>query len=328
MTKPIGCGLLAALLLAFPLRAADVDKLLPDDVGAVVHLNVRQVLDSALMKKYGLAPAQAAVKSGEFAEKWLTPAGFDPLHDATSVTAVFPADNDPQRGLVIVRGKFDRDRITRTAARVAGEKGSPVKVLDIDGQSVYEISSAAKEQGSTAFVAVLDGQTVVAAPDRASIEEALAKQSSKRVGKIQRFLRKMIEEEDANQSLWVVVPEGKFLSGAKLAADDKVKEVVGRIDFLRLGVTVSDSVKVKATVAARSAEDAAALKKDFDGGLESAKGVVALVGDSRPELAPLGAFLDTIALKNLGKVLLLEGTASATVIDKTLEKAIRPAGRP
>src|SRR6202023_2952481 len=113
------------------------------------------------------------------------------------------------------------------------------KVLDIECQTLYEISSAAKEQPSKAYVAILDGQTLVAAPDRASIDEALAKHAGKRVGNVKRFLRKMIEDEEADQSVWLVVPEGKFLTTAKLASDDKVKEVLGRVEFVRLGVPVS-----------------------------------------------------------------------------------------
>jgi hypothetical protein len=90
---------------------------------------------------------------------------------------------------------------------------------------------------------------------------------------------------------------------------------------------VTDSIPLKATVAAKSADDAKAIKKDFEGGLESAKGVVALVSDSRPELAPLGDFLDGLTLKQTDKVILLDGTASAAVLDKVLEKVVRPPRR-
>src|ERR1700736_6499975 len=119
--KGTAFGLLAACVLAWPARAAEVDKLLPDDAGAVVCVNVRQVLDSALMKKYGQGPVQAALKSGDYVQKLFTPAGFDPLRDLTLVTVAFPANNDPPKGLMIVHGKFDHDRIRAHAEVIAKE---------------------------------------------------------------------------------------------------------------------------------------------------------------------------------------------------------------
>src|SRR5438128_1012730 len=49
-------GLLAAVCLAWlaPARAAEVDKLLPNDTEILVTINVRQILDSPLVKKYAL----------------------------------------------------------------------------------------------------------------------------------------------------------------------------------------------------------------------------------------------------------------------------------
>jgi hypothetical protein len=52
-----------------PVAAAPVDKYLPDDTEALVALNIRQLLDSPVVKKHALAKIKEYIKSNEDAEK-------------------------------------------------------------------------------------------------------------------------------------------------------------------------------------------------------------------------------------------------------------------
>jgi hypothetical protein len=45
---------LSLFSLPATVRAADLDKLLPDDTDSIMSVNVRQILDSAIVKKYAL----------------------------------------------------------------------------------------------------------------------------------------------------------------------------------------------------------------------------------------------------------------------------------
>src|SRR5205085_2724204 len=83
-TRVLGLAL-AAAVLSPAARGADVDKYLPADAELVISVNVRQILDSALVKKYGQAQAEAAIKKGE-AQKLLSTIGLDPLKDITTIT--------------------------------------------------------------------------------------------------------------------------------------------------------------------------------------------------------------------------------------------------
>ena len=69
---------LAVALLALPARAADAEKYLPEDARAVISFNVRQFLDSPLIKKANL---EKALASDEEAQKVLKDIGLDPLKD-------------------------------------------------------------------------------------------------------------------------------------------------------------------------------------------------------------------------------------------------------
>jgi hypothetical protein len=115
-------GLTAALLTFPAARAAEVDRLLPADSELVVTVNVRQILESPLFKKHvALKDAQDALTEhlpGE-ANQILKDLGFDPFTDLDSVTVAGPGGHDKDRGLIVVRGRFDADKIKARAAQAA-----------------------------------------------------------------------------------------------------------------------------------------------------------------------------------------------------------------
>src|SRR5437660_964590 len=78
----LACGLSASA----PARAAEVEKYLPNDPIFVVSMNVQQMLESSLMKKYALDQIKAAVKQNADVEKLLKSVGLDPLKDFSRVT--------------------------------------------------------------------------------------------------------------------------------------------------------------------------------------------------------------------------------------------------
>src|SRR5262245_50998705 len=93
------CALAA---LALPARAAEVDKYLPNDTQGVLSVNVRQLLDSSLIKKHGLEQIRAGLENNQKAQDLLKSLDFDPLKDIGSITAAGPGGDDPDKGLVIL----------------------------------------------------------------------------------------------------------------------------------------------------------------------------------------------------------------------------------
>src|SRR5262245_3368177 len=104
----------AALLAAGPLRAAELDKHLPGDTAAVAVINVRQLLDSPLGKKFLIERYQAALKQNEEAQRMFTALNLDPLKDIDSVV-VSASTLDPEKVLLLVHGKFDLAKLQAAA---------------------------------------------------------------------------------------------------------------------------------------------------------------------------------------------------------------------
>src|SRR5690348_9017765 len=110
----------SVLLLFVPLgRAADLDAYLPEDTESLLNINVRQLLDSQLVKKHLLDVAQEALRGNDQLQDILTDLGFDPFKDLDRVVIASPIGTEKDRGLVIVRGRFNVAKFKAKAESVA-----------------------------------------------------------------------------------------------------------------------------------------------------------------------------------------------------------------
>src|SRR5262249_49156999 len=134
-----GTWLVAVVATALPARAAQVDKFLPNDSAMVLTLNVRQVVDSPLVKKYALEQIQSALKSNKELTDALGAVGLDPLKDVSTITAAGPELRTADKGLVVVHGKFDLAKFKAKADEVAKAKEPPLKIVKTGDYTLYEV---------------------------------------------------------------------------------------------------------------------------------------------------------------------------------------------
>src|SRR5689334_2673276 len=106
MLRNFSWVLIVAALVG-PVRAAEIDKLLPADTEVVITVNVKQILGSALLKKAGLDQWKGALKELPQVGDILEELGFDPFTDLDRVTIASPGGSEQDRGLIIARGNFD-----------------------------------------------------------------------------------------------------------------------------------------------------------------------------------------------------------------------------
>src|SRR4051812_25436451 len=106
--------LVLGLCVAAPLRAAEADKYLPSDSQFVVAVNVHQLLESPVVKKYGLEKVKEGLQKDE-AKEFMQRTGLDPMKDVNRfLVAGNPSASQQDRVLVIIHGKFDIAKIEAT----------------------------------------------------------------------------------------------------------------------------------------------------------------------------------------------------------------------
>src|ERR1700722_3490478 len=122
-------SVLAVGLSTVTARAAEPDRLLPASTDSVVQVNVRQILDADITKKYALEQIKQLL-DGNDAKKILTELGLNPLKDIDQVVmGSSGANKDDMKLLVIVHGKFNVDKLTRAAE--AQTKRDPDKLSKV-----------------------------------------------------------------------------------------------------------------------------------------------------------------------------------------------------
>ena len=81
----------------------------------VVQVNVRQILDSDITKKYALEQLKQFL-DGNDAKKIMSELGLDPLKDIDQlVIGSSGASKEDMKGMIIIHGKFNVDKLTKAA---------------------------------------------------------------------------------------------------------------------------------------------------------------------------------------------------------------------
>ena len=99
-----------------------------------------------------------------------------------------------------------------------------------------------------------------------------------------------------------------------------MKEYLEKIDTMTGGITVNDGVKADFTIAAKNADAAKDLAKKIEEGLNTAKGLAALVAANSKELAPFVDVVENIKTTVKDKSINVKGEVAAAVFEKALKK--------
>jgi hypothetical protein len=308
--------------LAAPARAAEPDKLLPDDTDGVLTLNVRQFLDAPLVKKHCVEWFKKYLTGKAEVQAVLDSIGFDPLKDVATVTAAGPSTaTDSDKALIIVHGRFDVAKLHAKAVAVAKEMDEHLKVHDVGGVTVYEVRDKALGDDKPMFVGLVDSTTLVASGSRDYVVDAFARHAGKKASNLKKEVKDLIVAADANQSLWMV-GLGSPLPKNHLALDDKARKSLEKIESVTAGVTVSEDVKAEMVVATKGFGDAKELAADVEDGLGQAKGILTLLAGDQGKLAPLIEFLGTIKTTTSGNNVVLKSEVPAALLEKVF-KAVK-----
>jgi hypothetical protein len=315
--------LLSALAAQAP--AAEVDRFLPADAEIVVTVNVRQMLDSSLIKEQALDLLRDGLKSLDMAEDILKELGFDPFKDLDRIVAGGPAGKEPDRGLLIVHGRFDVAKFKAKAEESAKTFGDALKVLKVpDGLGgnfvVYQVSPP--EMPAPVFVALAGKDTLLASPGKDYVVDALRRQARKEpVALKDKVFQEMLEKLDDKQSISFAATGPALANGALQGtpAADSLAKIIG----LGGGITLSEDLKIEAVVTSKTAAEANELHEAADKGLKLALTFLAALtqgNDNNPGLDLALEVVKGFRVQVKDKSVLIKGRLSADTIADALKK--------
>jgi hypothetical protein len=315
----VGLLVLSAAAPAADLPPATLDKLLPDDTQVVFTVNVRQLLDSAVVKKYVLGDVQKALDTE--AAKVLRLLGLNPIKEVDGITVATPGGADQGKWLAIVTGSFDPAKLRAGAEQFAQAHPDAVAVSKVDGVPVYEDLTKDKQSSAPRYFALLGKQTVIASPAKEYVAEAIAKAAGKRPAKLDAGLRTLIARQDLRQSLWLAAVTSKEMR-QQLAknAGGGLKDFADKIQSVSGGLTVTDEIRLNVRVQTSDANAARMVRQQ----LEADKAIAVLAVSVRDELkdyAPtITDVLNAFRFSQDQGAVSVELTVAANLIDKGVKR--------
>jgi hypothetical protein len=308
---PTGFALFAIAVLALPARAAEAEKYLPDNTDGVVTINVRTLMDSALVGKV-LEQIKPALKADSGAQKILDAIGIDPFKDVELVQIGAPGGGDPDKAVFVIQGKFQPAKIHAVAAKAAEEHADVLKIEKVGDTNLYQVTPPGRNQ-KVSYAALLGENLLVASVTRDLVVEAIDKKAGKKKPELKKALADLLAKSDSKQAISVV-------------ALDTVGqgELAGQVKSLTGGFTITDEVKMDFRLTAKDEKAATAVADKIEEGLGQVSQLVMFLGQKDPRFAPLVDVMKTVAAKPDGATVRVTGEINKSVLEK-VEKMLKDA---
>ncbi|HEV3438881.1 MAG TPA: hypothetical protein VG122_16055 [Gemmata sp.] len=301
-------------------RAAEPDKLLPATTEGVLQVNVRQILDSDIAKKYALEQLKQ-VLDGQDAKKLLADIGLDPLKDIDQLVIGTSGSNKGDvKYLMILHGKFTPDKLYLAAEAQA--KKDPDKFSMIkEGNTIF--FKYQPDSDTPVYGTVVDEKTVIASSDKKLITNALTAAKNNQAATLNKDLVALLKKMDDKASVYAAgVVKGKFdelqiPGGGNLPVDlSAFQNLLPKIETMAVSVNVKADVHIEMTLGMKDDDAAGDFRSAFDDLLKQIKPLAQIFGAAEPRAKPLGDILGTIKSTTRNKDVVITGKVTGANIGK------------
>ena len=293
MFRRLLAGAVLAASLAVSARAAEVDPLLPAETESILFVNVRQVLESELIKKYALGQVKQALE-GNDAKKMLEKLGLDPLKDVDRVTVgSWGKDKEDMNAVFVIRGKFDPEKLFKAAQEEAKNNGDKIAIVEDGKYKLVKIT--VDDSPKPIFVAVADEKTIIAATDKKLVTDTLAVSEKGAKPQLKKELATLLLKQDEKASLFAVgLTEGKtegvqIPPGRALGVDPaKLQKQLENLKTFAMTVRLTEDVNLEVAMGMKDTDAADDFGATVDGLLGTVKQFLPLLAGQQAQRQAAG----------------------------------------
>lgn len=322
-------GLSFLLQLGSPAHAAELDPYLPEDTEAVIILNFRQLLTSKLVKEQvGLETIRAQLLQDKDVASMLKNLGLDPLKDIDRVVIGQPSSAGDDQGLIIVRGKFAPEKIHTTLGKFAKDDESieMQKVKDLKGKehTVYKVTNP--ELPTSLYVGVAGEKAILIGMSKDYLLDGLQVNPNGKARLKNKIFSQALAKLDDNQSLAMgflgkVLVEGFKGAGEQgITVPESIVNVFKEMDAVMGGITIDDGIKVRFSLAAKTAKAAKDINLQITQGLNQGKLLLTFLVMQEPQLQPLADFVNSVRVSVSENVVTLKGGIDGEDLKKLIPR--------
>jgi hypothetical protein len=315
--------ILVAGLSSATVRAAEPDKLIPASADTVVQVNVREILEADITKKYALEQLKQLL-DGNDAKKILTELGLDPLKDIDQLIISGNGTNkNDSKVLFIVHGNFNPDKLTKAAEGEIKKNPDKLSVIKEDNTTIYKFP--VDHFDKPFYATILDEKTVVAASEKSMILSAVKANGANEAASIKQELAELLKKVDGKASIYATsivkgkLDDIKIPGGGGLPVDlSAFQELLPQIETMSLVVRVKSDVNVEMTLGMKNENAAGEFQTAFNTLLKQIKPLVGLLGGNQPQFKPLVDVLDSIKTLATKKDCVITGKVTGANIGKII----------
>lgn len=251
---------LAVLLPVTVVQAAvQPDRLTPSDAEMVVQVNVRQMLQTPLVKKHALDPLKALLERSSETSQLLRAAGLDPFKDIDSISLC--TSGRPLAGgklLIVVRGSFSPDKVRTAAGDYAKKYPDRLKSFKDGDLSMWEIHSDNK----AFYSAFADNQTLVMTATKKDTA-AVVHRADQAPQQPSAAMQAALAHFKGDENLWMAMVATEEIKQL-LKSDDTSKDFATDLQSVTGALELSDDAQFRLVAHANSAAAAAKIKSKLD----------------------------------------------------------------
>jgi hypothetical protein len=306
-------------------RAADPDKLLPASSDTVVQINLRQLLDSDISKKYALEQIKQAL-DGQSLKDAMAEFGLNPLKDLDQlIIAGSGTSREDTKLFFILHGKFNPEKLYQAAeAQTRKEPDKISKVLDGDTVMFKFIPENAVVP--QLFITVIDENTVIAASEQKEIKLAVrASKDDDGANLKKKELAALIRKLDGKATIIAAtvvkgkLDDARLPGGGNLPLDlSSFQDLLPKVETMSLSIEVKSDIFIEMTVGMKDDNSAADFRAALDQLLKQLKPLAQLGGAADPRFKPLTDVLNTFRTSNRKSDVTIIGKVTGANIGKMI----------
>lgn len=219
-------------------RAVDVDKLVPADSENIATIQFKQILEAPILKKFGVdGLLRLAVESNEEAQKVIKATGINPFTDLDSLT--IGSSGNPEKGIkafVVLRGKFNPEKISKTVEEKAKEVGTEVKKIKAGSFDLW----TAAAQGQEVFLAFVDNNAIVASTVKEQVVSALKGGRTEEFNGTMKNSLSKIGGKELFWSVTLITEEAR----KQMANQEQFKDIAENLEAIVTTLSLTDVAKM------------------------------------------------------------------------------------
>lgn len=317
--------LVAGLLAASPAWAIE-EKLLPANAEIIFSINIKQILDSEVVKAQKTtidqvrAALQGQIPGDDQAKKYLDKLGFDPFRDLHGLTVTHTGSKDPDALFVVVQGSFDPKKFETTAVEAAKDNGDALRISNLGEVKVFEISPPGDKKF---YVSVLDTKSLVLTLNQNALKEVVGRATGAGTGGLKKEIRDLLKTTNEKQSVSLVITGAALGRVAENAPNipnaEQAGQVLQAIEGISAAVTIAKNINFQLGVGFRDEPTTKKLVAGSNAGLLGLRIFAAQKAKENPDLMPLIDVMNTLRVGAVGTSLVLTGEVSYDNLDKLIK---------